>query len=98
MALETLTAAEIDAIEDYRCAREWTYRELAVSISARTGARMPEPTLYKALTETDRPMRRTTLYRFRRYLELLAADARTAAKPRSAKRQKSAREAIGVGR
>lgn len=102
MALETLTAAEIKAIEDYRCGREWSYYELAVSISARTGTRMPEPTLYKALTEPGRPMRRATIYRFRTYLDLLAEDTRRAMQARAPRRAKAtgqlSKSAVGAGR
>jgi hypothetical protein len=72
MALETLTASEISAIEEHRLARRWSYRELAADVSDQTDTDMPEATLYKALAEPRRPLRATTVHPIRRYLALIS--------------------------
>lgn len=71
MANEILTASEIAAIEEHRLTRRWSYRELAEDLSARTGIPMPEVTLYKALSEPRRPLRKTTVFPIRKYVALI---------------------------
>lgn len=74
MPTETLTAAEIRAIEEFRLYRRWSYRELAADFLDRTGIEMPEVTLYKALAEPRRRLRATTIHPIRRYLSAISAE------------------------
>lgn len=69
--LETLKASEIAALEDFRCSRRWSYRQLAADVSAVCACTMPEPTLTRALTVSRARLRKTTIYPLRKYLTAL---------------------------
>ncbi len=76
MTTETLTAAEIATLEEFRCERRWSYRQLAADVSDACGVLMPESSLTRALTIPRARLRKTTIYPLRKYLAGLKQRAR----------------------
>jgi hypothetical protein len=76
MTTETLSAAEIAALEQFRCDRRWSYRQLAADVSEVCGVLMPESSLTRAMTVPMARLRKTTIHPLRKYLVSLKKRAR----------------------
>jgi hypothetical protein len=71
MTIQTLRLSEVAALEQFRCDRRWSYRQLAADVSDVCDVHMPEPTLTRALTVPMARLRKTTVYPLRKYLATL---------------------------
>jgi hypothetical protein len=76
MTTETLTADEITALEQFRCDRRWSYRQLAADVSEVCRVSMPESSLTRAMTVPMARLRKTTIHPLRKYLRSLKQRAK----------------------